>query len=280
MAVRRRAGVVLLLFALTPAVARAHHEAIFGPQSATVLTVDTYLSAQVFTRGTGPPADRTHETTTALSGGFTPLGRLSVALVMPFSVLRGGGVTRTGLEDAVVALRYRVDLPGATRGVSGSETFVMAVGGVEVPTGTLDHEFGHDSIAPIAAGLASVEAGAMSAIGYGFVRNPARYEDTEEGANVFLGGGVAWTPVDRQDQLLSLQVGLSRESQRRSEAGGLALPHTGGWGVYVHPTVVYGASQRLLFFGQVSLPVHQEWRDPAEKETFRVGTGAMLRLGS
>jgi hypothetical protein len=51
-------------------------------------------------------------------------------------------------------------------------------------------------------------------------------------------------------------------------------------GVYAHPTLLYGISQQLMFFGQVSLPVHQDWRDPAGEESFRVGTGAMLELGS
>jgi hypothetical protein len=85
--------------------ASAHHEAIFGPQSAAVLSPHTFATAQVFTRRTGPSSERTHETTTVLSGGFAPTGGpLSVSVVVPFTfVARGGrGRLQSGLIHPTV----------------------------------------------------------------------------------------------------------------------------------------------------------------------------------
>jgi hypothetical protein len=130
--------VLVVAIALCPCVVSAHHEAIFGPQSAMVLTSDAYLTAQTFTRQTGPEGNRTQETTTVLSAGFSPFKKpVSVALIVPFSVLSSGGVSQSGMEDAILGVRYRAELPGVTRAIAGRESFIMAVGGVELPTGTL-----------------------------------------------------------------------------------------------------------------------------------------------
>lgn len=276
----RTATLATIIF-LLPASAGAHHEAIFGPQSAIVLTADAYLSAQLFTRQTGPASDRVRETTTVLSTGFSPFKRpVSIALIVPVSVISSGGAARTGVEDAIVGVRYRADLPGVTRALSGKESFIVAVGGVELPTGTVDHAFGRDALASIASGLMSVEVGPFSAIGYGFYRYQATYRAAREGANLFVGGGVAWTPIDDPTgRLLSLQLGLSRESKFRARADDRTVPDSGGWGVYAHPTLIYGISQQLMLFGQTSLALQQDWRDAADRKRYRVGAGVILVLG-
>ena len=277
----RLSGVLSTLILCVPAPVLAHHEAIFGPQSAMVLWVDSYLTAQMFTRQTGPESDRVQETTTVLSTGFSPFKRpISVAIIVPFSFLSGGGSTRAGLEDAILGVRYRVDLPGVTRALSARESFVMAVGGVELPTGTLDHRFGRDAVGGIAATLGSVEVGQFSVIGYGFYRRQGTYRTVREGANLFIGGGMAWTPIDDPSgRILSLQLGMSRESTSRAHEDGVAVLPSGGSGVFAHPTVLWGPSQNLLFFAQTTLPIEQEWRDPSQRERFRVGTGMILALG-
>lgn len=259
----------------------AHHEAIFGPQSAMVLTVDSYLTAQMFTRQTGPESDRVQETTTVLSTGFSPLKRpVSVAIIVPFSFLSGAGSTRVGLEDAILGVRYRADLPGVTRALSARESFVMAVGGVELPTGTLDHRFGRDAVGGIAAALGSVEIGQFSVIGYGFYRRQGTYDRAREGANLFIGGGAAWTPIDDPSgRILSVQLGVSRESMSREQEDGATVLASGGSGVFAHPTVLWGPSQSLLFFAQTTLPIMQQWRDVSQRERFRVGTGLIVALG-
>jgi hypothetical protein len=85
--------------------AAAHHEAIFGPASPLVYSGGRYISAQVFTRQTGPEGQRVQETTTVLSGGISPT-RLPVSnsAVVPFSVIApgAGGGTQVGLENAIM----------------------------------------------------------------------------------------------------------------------------------------------------------------------------------
>jgi hypothetical protein len=278
----RLAIITVCLFVVQTAALNAHHEAIFGPQSALVLSSDAYLTAQLFTRQTGPKADRQQETTTVLSGGLNPFPTpaLSVSLVFPFSTLSQAGTARTGLENAILGVRYRVDLPSLTAAMGARESFVMAVGAVEMPTGTLDHDFGQGAFASVVAGLFSVEKADFSAIGYGFHRRPGAYESLREGGNVFLGGGLAWTPIDDEGRLASFQVGLSHETTLDAEAGGVRQLNSGGSGVFVHPTVLYGRSQSVLFFAQTTLPVHQAWDDPADRERFRVGGGLILKLGN
>jgi hypothetical protein len=52
-----------------PALANAHHEAIFGPQSSLVLSADKFVSFQVFGRELGTSDSKTKETTTLASAG-------------------------------------------------------------------------------------------------------------------------------------------------------------------------------------------------------------------
>ena len=125
----------------------------------------------------------------------------------------------------------------------------MGVGAVEMPTGTLDHDFGEGAFASIVAGLLSVEKGKFSAIGYGFYRRPGAYESVREGGNVFLGGGLAWTPIDDEGRLASFQVGLSHETtlmpKRVTCANSIRVVRVSS----CLPPCWYRHSQSLLFFG-------------------------------
>ena len=49
--------------------ARAHHEAIFGPQSSLVLSAPSFASVQTFSRQLGTAGARTQESTMLLSAG-------------------------------------------------------------------------------------------------------------------------------------------------------------------------------------------------------------------
>lgn len=216
-----------------------------------------------------------------LSAGVRPFKdrAFSLSVVLPFSTLSGGGTARTGLENAILGARYRADLPAITTAIGGRESFVMAVGGVELPSGTLDHDFGEGAFASILAGLVSAEKGQFSAITYGFYRRPGSFEAAREGGNVFVGGGLAWTPVDDAGRLFSLQLGLSHETTLDAYLNEVRVADTGGSGVFVHPTVLVGRSQRLLFFGQTTLPIRQNWDDETNHERFRVGAGVIVKIG-
>jgi hypothetical protein len=99
-------------------------------------------------------------------------------------------------------------------------------------------------------------------------------------ANLFIGAGAAWTPIDDPSgRILSVQLGVSRESMSREEEDGAAVHASGGSGVFAHPTLLWGPSQKLLFFVQSTVPVGQHWRDALQRERFRVGAGIILAVG-
>jgi hypothetical protein len=172
-----------------------------------------------------------------------------------------------------------MDLPGVNAAIGGRESFAMVVGGVELPSGTLDHPFADGAFAGVLAGLMSVEKGQFSVIGYGAHRRPGTHHGAREGSNLFLGGGVAWTPVDEEARIFSLQLGVSHETTFDERLNGAPLPQTGGSGLFAHPTVLLGRSQRVLFFGQTALAMHQDWDDVADRERFRVGAGVIVKIG-
>jgi hypothetical protein len=268
---------------LTTIPAYAHHEAIFGPQSSTVLSAGTFASAQVFTREIGSAEERTRETTTVFSGGLQPSRRpLSVALVVPLSFVSSvhNSGTRTGFEDALVSIRYRVESERFTQSLGVDESYFMGVGGVELPTGTLDHEFGRGPIGSIAAGLMNVEMRPFSVIGYGYYHHAGRYRGARESGNLFVGAGGAWTPVDdaQSGRLVSLQLGASYERTSAEQKDGRKLPESGGSGLFIHPGIVWGANEHVQLFALVSLPVAQQWRASDDRQRFRFGTGVILIL--
>jgi hypothetical protein len=82
---RQRAYVPLIL---VPALSSAapvhvHHEAMFGPQSAAVLSPGIFLAAQVFDKETGKD-DQQRRETTVYSVGFKPIKTqpMSIAFVL------------------------------------------------------------------------------------------------------------------------------------------------------------------------------------------------------
>ena len=270
---------LLVLLVVRPAY--AHHEAIFGPQSSAVLSAGRFASAQVFTRDTGRDGDRRRQTTTVFSAGFQPFKRpLSVALVVPVSFI---GTTpsagaRTGVEDALISARYRVESERFTQALRLDESYFMGVGGLEVPTGTVDHQFGRGAAGAIAAGLMSLERRPFSVIGYGYYHHTGDYKGTRESGNVFVGTGGAWTPFDnlQTGRLVSLQVGLSHERTFAQRQNGAALPNSGGSGLFVHEGLVLGLNEHVQLFALLSLPVSQQWRAPEDRQRFRLGAGTIL----
>ena len=269
---------------LIAAPAYAHHEAIFGPQSSSVLSAERFASAQIFTRDVGSGEDRARQTTVVFSGGLQPTKQpLSIAVVLPVSFVGGTATSgsRTGLEDMLVSARYRFDSARLTKALNLDESYVMAVGGVELPTGTFDHEFGKGAVGGIAAALLNVERRPFSAIGYGYYHHTGVYRGSRESGNVFVGVGGAWTPIDnlQTGRLVSLQVGVSHERTFPVERNGAPLIDSGGSGVFVHQGLVWGANEHMQFFTLLSLPVTQQWNAVQDRQRFRLGAGVILLLG-
>ena len=276
-----RSLLVALIAVSVAASAEAHHEAIFGPQSSAVLSPDRFFSAQIFTREVGQGEDTTRETTAVFSGGLQPFRRpLSIAFVVPVSFVGSSpaAASRRGFEDAVVSARYKADVAPLADAFGLDESYVMGVGGVELPTGTLDHEFGRGGVGGVAAGLVNIERRPFSAIGYAYYHYAGAHRGSRQSGNVFVGGGAGWTPIDnlQTGRLLSMQLGLSHERTFAEEENGLPLPDSGGSGLFLHQGVVLGAGHHLQLFALVSLPLTQEWRAPDDRQRFRLGAGTIF----
>lgn len=272
----------------TAAPAFAHHEAMFGPQSSSVLSPGIFLSALVFDKETGKDDLERRETTTVYSVGFKPVKKLPISMALSLPVTFAGGApdpsapgaATRGLEDSVVTARYRLDAPAIASSLGFDSSYVMGVGGLEMPTGTFDHPFGKGAFGQIAAGLFSVEKRPIAAIAYVYYHRRGVYDGTRDSGNTFAGGGVAYTPIDEEEQgkLFSLQLGMSYERTFASEEHGLVIGDSGGSGVFVHPGVVFSVAPTVQVFGLVSLPVSQQWNSIVDRQRFRVGTGIIWIL--
>ncbi len=246
------AALAALLLALP---ARAHHEAIFGPQSSLVLSSPAFISLQTFSRRF---SDGRQETTPLFSFGFTPFDQvpLSFTAIIP-ATDADGKITR---EDVILGTRYR-------HGLGGDEgNFLMGVAAVDVPSGNTDHKSFDGPFIAQAALLGSAESGPFSGIGYGYWRSAGNRKPQ----NLFLGTGFAWTPIDDHaaGRLFSLQLGLSDE-----------ISFEVGNQLFAHPTVVFAPGGHLLFFAVVSLPLHRQMNDLSLQDDYRVGAGAIFLFG-
>jgi len=156
----------------------------------------------------------------------------------------------------------------------------MAVGGVELPTGTFDHDFGKGALGEIAAGLWSLEKRPFATIAYVYYHHRGVYEGVRDSGNTFAGGGLAYTPIDDEEhgKLFSLQLGLSYERTFQSEENGLIVADSGSSGVFIHPGVVFDITSTLQAFGLVSLPLTQTYNSIVDRQRFRVGTGIIWIL--
>ena len=218
-----------------------------------------------------------------LSVGVSPFRSvpLSFSAALPASsidALDGGGGSRRGLEDAILGARYRFDLTRLQERFGKDGNYVMAMAAVEVPTGSVDHAAFRGPLDGMTALSAGIERGPLSWNGYGFYRRHGSDAGTRAGDNLFLGGGMAYTPFDdpARERLISLQLGLSYELYARSTIAGAPVPDSGGRGLYLHPTLVWGPGGHILLFTSTSLPVFEDYRNTADNNRWRVGAGIIF----
>ncbi len=282
---------VLLVCTLVLALAEpalAHHEAMFGPQSSAVLSPGIFLSALVFDKETGRGDQERRETTTVYSVGFKPVPRqpLSMAFVIPVTFAGGAPdpnqpqANSRGFEDMLISARYRIETPAAARAFGMDESYVMGVGGVELPTGTFDHPFGKGAFGEIAAGLWSLEKRPFATIAYLYYHHRGVYEGVRDSGNMFTGAGLAFTPVDDEEhgKLFSLQLGASYERTFQSEENGAPVLDSGSTGVFLHPGIVFDVSPTVQCFGLISLPLSQSYNSIVDRQRFRFGAGVIWIL--
>ena len=282
--------IVIMVFAaavllLLPTPASAHHEAMFGPQSSAVLSPGMFISLQMFDRENGKGDYRHRETISVYSVGAQPFQAtpLSFAFVAANTreAFSGLGST-TRFEDPLISARYRVEAPGIAKALGVQESYVMGVGGLEVPLGNKDHPAGHGPIGEIAAGLFSVEKRPIAGIFYGYYHHAGQYDHgTRQSGNFFTGTGIAYTPIDDDaaGHLFSMQLGLSYEKTFAVEELGKPLTDTAYTAVMMHPGLVFQTNPRLQFFALVSLPVTQQFESLDWRQRFRLGFGAIIMLG-
>ena len=261
---------------------------MFGPQSSAVLSPGIFLSALAFDKETGKDDVKRREMTTVYSVGFKPVKKrpLSLAFVVPATFSGGApdpnqpGAATRGWEDMLISARYRVEAPAVARSLGVEESYVMGVGGVELPTGTFDHPFGQGAFGEIAAGLFSVEKRPVAMIGYVYYHHRGVYNGVRDSGNTFAGGGVAYTPIDDEarGRLLSFQLGISYERTFQSEENGVPVTDSGSSGVFIHPGIVFDLTPTLQMFGLVSLPLTQQFNSIVDRQRFRLGTGIIWIL--
>ena len=272
---------IVAAIALAPT-ASAHHEAIFGPQSSLLYSSERFVSVQAFTRQLGTSSQRTQETTGVLSGGFNLVKGVPLAFtaILPYSSINelDAGSSTSGFEDSILGLRYRYDLAGLIEKWNREGNFILGMAGVEIPSGVIDHKAWNAPFDYLGGVLGSLERGRWSGIGYAYYRYNALYRSgTNKGNNLFLGGGLAFTPNEdiETGKLISYQLGWSYERYFKDAISGVRDPQTGGEEVLFHPTIVYSPGRGLLFFGLVSIPVWRDFHDTLAQDRFRVGTGVV-----
>ena len=237
----------------------AHHEAIFGPQSSTLITRKRFVSTQYYFVNEGRTADtkgRSH--IGVLSVGTSVGEQWSVTATVPFEAERAFDEQATGIQDVVLGLRYSADLR--------DHESLMGVVTVEPPTGTLEHR-----AVGLGGGLIyGHEWGHWSLLTYGLGRTESSLEEGDKRGNrLFLGGGLGY---ETHDLPFSPQLGISWERTGRRREEGVLVQESNSSVLMIHPTLSKVINESLQTFFIVSLPLAQ--RSGAEGwQRFRIAAG-------
>ena len=189
--------------------------------------------------------------------------------------------SRRGLEDAILGVRYRLDLTGLQERFGKDGNYLMGMAAVEVPTGSVDHAAFRGPLDGMAAATAASSAG----------RSPGTATASTGGtARDSAGARAGRQPVSgRRHGLHALRRSGARAAGqlaaravvrdlRAQQRAGAPVPDTGGRGLYLHPTVVWGPGGRILLFGTTSLPAFEDYRNTADNNRWRVGAGIIFLL--
>jgi hypothetical protein len=241
----------------------AHHEAIFGPQSATMISRRRFVSAQYYLTNEGrPPVPESRGQIGVLTVGL-PIGeRWSFSATLPIESEKAEGEAReTGTQDLVFGLRRSFQLENGDT--------VMGVFTFEPPTtGTLEHR----AIGFGGGGLYTREWDRWSAVAYGLSRTENSLEEgTKRGNRLFLGAGIAY-----EDERLPFapQLGMSLELTGRKRENSQLVDESNSSVLFLHPTVVRDISSSGQAFFAFSVPVAQ-WSGQEGWQRWRLATGVI-----
>lgn len=258
----RHAAFALLVFLPS---AHAHHEAIFGPQSSTLISRKRFVAAQYYSVNQGRNGHDRHGSHIGTMGVGIPMAEhWSLTATLPVEAEREHEGTEAGLQDLVFGIRYRPQL--------APNQWMMAVLTLEPPTGNLEHRaFG------TGGGLVyGTESGHWSAIAYGLGRTEFSFENADQRGNrVFLGGGVAY---ETEKLPFSPQLGLSWEHTGQRREDGILLPASKTSALMIHPTLSKTLrKESVQVFFVVSLPLAQRSGNEGWQR-FRIGSGIVWQF--
>jgi hypothetical protein len=270
--------------------AEAHHEALFGPQSSLAVESQGFVSLQVHEHATGSGNNYEREASFIVSGGVSPLQGIpwTVTVVVPvtYDYARTPTGLRAGLysscrgcfapENLLLSTSYRFPFKALERVTGKDGNFALLSASLEPPTGAKDYAPLKGPTNYLFAGMLGFEWREFAAVALGYYRvNALDYADAKKGNNGLAAVGFAYTPVDEDSRMVSLQLGLAGEVHERDVFGGAPLAATGGAEIFASPTVLWGPSKHLRFFLYGSLPVVQSYRSITQKDRWRAGTGVI-----
>jgi len=238
----------------------AHHEAIFGPQSTTLIAHKRFVSTQYYFVNEGQaPAESSHSHIGIISAS-TGLGRRwSVSAALPFEIQGGSSESVQGVHDPVFAARYFADV--------GANKMLVAAITVEPPASSLEVR----ALGTGAGIIYGAERGHWSGIAYALGRTEHSFQQGQRRGNrFFVGGGVAF---EAERLPFSPQLGLSYERTGPRHEDGVALDDTRISAVMLHPTIVKTCrDERYSVFLVGSAPVAQ-WSGNDGWQRYRIATG-------
>ncbi len=267
--------------------AEAHHEALFGPQSSLAVESDGFVSLQAHEHVFGRGNTYDQETSYILSAGVTPVRSIpwSLAVVQTFTYenARAPQGEQTGplsscggcvaVENLLVSTSYRFDFEGLQRATGKDGNFALVTAALEPPTGNKDYAPLHGPVNGIFAAMTGFEWSRYATVALGYYRlNAEDGTGSKKGNNWLAGLGFAYTPIELQGRMLSLQLGLAAEVHDADVIGGAATS-SGGWELFTSPTVVWAPAARMRFFTYVSLPVAQDYKADYQVDHWRAGLG-------
>jgi hypothetical protein len=272
--------------------ALAHHEALFGPQSSLAAESQGFVSLQTHTHATGIDGQSGQETTSIVSGGFSPIAGvpLGITFVQPFTYQTSRVPSAAGTtgpfttcdgcfrrENLIVSTQVRLDLKSLQRRFGKDGNFALASLAVELPTGNKDYAAFNGPFNYMLAGMAGLEKGEWSTVALGYYRlNIRDATSSKKGDNVLGALGGAWTPIDERDRMISFQFGLGYEQHFADVAARTAVNPSGGWEILASPTIVVMPVERLRLFAYVSLPAVARYDDASQVDRWRAGVGAFF----
>jgi hypothetical protein len=290
--VRRRIATfaAILLVGLSAPPVRAHHEALFGPQSSLAVESEAFVSLQAHEHAFGSGPSFEHEATFILSGGVTPLRGIpwTVTLVVPvtYDYARTPAGLRTGPfsscrgcfapENLLLSTSYRFPFKALERATGKDGNFALLSASLEPPTGAKDYTPLRGPTNYLFAGMLGFEWRQIAMVVLGYYRVDALdYTGSKKGNNTLAALGFAYTPVDEDARMVSLQVGLAGELHERDVLAGAPISASGGTELFASPTLLWGPTKHLRFFLYGSLPIVQSYRSITQEDRCRAGTGVI-----